>query len=197
MRRILSKEEEQKKGRKNQFLIGGVMILVMIASTVGYAFSRENTGTVSNSDKLIYNGFEFSRQTSGFWELTKGDYQFLFKYNPNETVKATSSLNLLASYSGKPLYVDSDNAEAVAEIYRNLFYQNRIVERFQEACLKGENCSNQDNPVKTCEDNLIVIKTGNQTGTIKQQQNCVFITGNSENLTSLSDSFLYKIIGVQ
>ena len=34
----------------------------------------------------------------------------------------------------------SDNSEAETEIYKNLFYQNQIVQRVQEACLAGEKC---------------------------------------------------------
>jgi len=193
MRKILSKEEEAKRTRKNQFFIGGAMILIMVASSLGYAFSREPTAT-SNSDKIIYNGFEFTKQ-SGFWNLNKGNYQFFFRYNPKETEKINPALNLLESYSGKPLYIYSENDEAAAEIYRNLFYQNQIVERGQSACLEGEKCKD-NSPIKTCESNFIIIKESNSTG-IKQQQNCVFIEGNMGNLTKLSDSFLFKIIGVQ
>ena len=195
MRKILSKGEEAKRTKRNQFLIGGAMVLVMVASVLGYAFGREEQGA-NNSDKLIYNGFEFVKQSSGFWSVNTGNYQFFFKYNPKETEKTTSTLNLLDSYANKPLYISSENIEAATEIYRNLFYQNRIVERVQNACLQGENCSDQNYPIKTCNDNLIVIKEGNKTE-IRQQNNCVFIMGKSENLTELSDSFLYKIIGVQ
>ena len=194
MRKILSKEEEAKRTRRNQFLIGGAMILVMVASVLGYAFGRENQ-TASNSDKLIYNGFEFVKQSSGFWSVNKDSYQFYFKYNPKETEKVNSALNLLSSYANKPLYIYSENIEAATEIYRNLFYQNRIAERVQDACLQGENCSNENYPIKTCDDNFVIIKEGNKTE-IKQQNKCVFIYGKSENLTSLSDEFLFKITGI-
>jgi hypothetical protein len=194
MRKILSKEEEAKKTKRNQFLIGGVLILVMVASTIGYAFTRDQTNTTANSDKIIYNGLEFTKQT-GYWNVNAGSYQFSFKYNPNETAQIASVLNPLGNYDSKPLYVNSDNIEATTELYRNLFYQNQIVERFQNACISGENCSDNA-PVKNCSDNLIIIKESNSTE-IKQQQSCVFINGNMGNLTELTDSFLFKITGIQ
>ena len=153
MRRILSKEQEGKKKRRNQFLIGGAMILVMFASLLGYAFGKEQQGT---NEKIIYNGFEFIKQ-SGFWNTNINNYQFFFTYNPKETPQISAVLNSLDSYSGKPLYIYSDNAEAATEIYRNLLYQNQIVERMQDACLKGEKCESNA-PLKTCEDNFIIIK---------------------------------------
>jgi len=191
MRRILSKEEEAKRARRNQFIIGGVMILIMFASILGYSLSREET---TNTEKVIYNEFEFTKQ-SGFWNLNKENYQFSFKYNPKETEKINPALNLLGSYANKPLYIYSENMEATTEIYRNLFYQNRIVERVQDACINGSRCDN-NYPIKNCESNFIIIKESNNTE-IKQQQNCVFISGNMGNLTELSDSFLFKLIGVQ
>ena len=190
MRKILSKEEEGKKRRRNQFFIGGAMILIMLASLLGYAFGKEQQ---ASSEKIIYNGIEFVKE-SGFWKANIGNYQFSFIYNPKETAKVSSILNLLNSYSGKPLYVYSESAEAMTEIYRNLFYQNQIVERVQDACLTGEKCES-NSPVKTCESNFIIIKESNTTE-IRQQENCVFIQGNMGNLTGLSDGFLFKITGI-
>ncbi len=192
MRKILSKEEEAKKARRNQLLIGGAMVLIMVASVLGYSLSREQTTT--GNDKIIYNGLEFTKQ-SGFWGVNIDSYQFFFKYNPQETKKINSALNPLKNYADKPLYIYSDNLEASSEIYRNLFYQNRIVERVNPACIEGEKCEEND-PVKTCENNFIVVRESNITE-VEQEQNCVFISGNMENLTMLSDEFLFKIIGVQ
>ncbi len=191
MRKILSKEQEGKKRRRNQLVIGGVLILVMLASTLGYAFTREPQETAT---KIIYNGFEFIK-TSDIWNANIGNYQFSFKYNPQEIQKIGVQLNLLDSYANKPLYIYSENAEAGAEIYKNLFYQNPIVERVQDACLSGEKCD-RNSPIKTCDNNFIIIKES-KSSSVKQNKSCVFIEGNSENLTKLSDSFLYKIIGVQ
>jgi hypothetical protein len=192
MRKITSKQEEEKKRRRNQFLIGGVMILVMLASVLGYAFTKEQQGS---SEKIIYNKIQFTKQSSGYWNANIGSYEFSFMYNPEETLKTSSVLNLLSSYFEKPLYIYSENSEATMEIYRNLFYQNKIVERLQDACLAGEKCEN-NSPVKTCEDNFIIIKESNSSE-IRQENNCVFILGDAQNLTKLSDSFLFKIIGVQ
>ncbi len=191
MRKIISREEEEKKTRRKQLLIGGVLILVMVVSVVGYAFNREEQ---NNTIKISYNGFEFT-QESGFWYVNVGNSQFSFLYNPEETENINSALNPLGNYEDKPLYISSENPEAGAEIYRNLFYQNQLVQRVQDACMEGEECSS-DAPIKNCTDNLIIIKESNSSK-IEQQGNCVFIEGSNENLTRLADGFLFKIIGVQ
>jgi hypothetical protein len=191
MRKIISKEEEKKKTSRKQLLIGGVMILVMVTSVIGYAFNREEK---SDTSKIIYNGFEFTKE-SGFWNVNVGNFQFSFLFSPEETEKINSGLNLLSNYEDKPLYIYSENSEAGTEIYRNMFYQSQIVQRMQNACIAGEKCAD-DVPVKTCTDNFIIIREGNSSS-VTQQDNCVFIEGNSENLTRLADGFLFKIVGVQ
>ena len=192
MRKILSQEEEAKKARRNQFLIGGAMVLIMVASVLGYSLSREEK---SNSEKIVYNGIEFTKQ-SGFWTANTGGYQFFFKYNPQETEKVNSMLSPLKNYADKPLYIYSDSDEAATEIYRNLFYQNQIAERIQSACLTEEGCEGNV-PIKTCDSNFIVIRESNSTKSIIQNNSCVFIEGDMGNLTKMGDEFLFKIIGVQ
>ncbi len=190
MRKILSKEQEAKKRRRNQFLIGGAMILIMVGSLLGYALGREQP---TGSEKIIYNNIEFTKQ-SGLWNANVGNYKFSFLYNPKETSKINFQLNSLSTYSGKPLYIYSENIEASTEIYRNLFYKNQIVERLQDACINGEKCESNA-PIKTCEDNFIVIKESN-IESVKQNRSCVFIEGRMENLTKLSDGFLFKVTGI-
>jgi hypothetical protein len=196
MRKIVSKEIEEKKRKRNQLVIGGLLVLIMVASSLGYAFTREQTGTgQTGTDKIIYNGYEFTK-ISNLWYTTSGNYQFSFIYNPNETGKINSALNPIGNYAGKPLYIYSDDAEATSDIYRNLFSQNKIVLRMQDACLQGRECNESSTPVKNCTDNFVIIEESSNTG-IKQQDNCVFIEGEPENLTMLTDSFLFRITGIQ
>lgn len=192
MRKIISKEESVKKSRRNQLIVGGVLILVMIASVLGYAFGKEQT---TDTERITYKGFEFTK-TGNLWNVNTGTYQLSFFYNPQETEKINSILNPLSLYSGKPLYISSESNEAETEIYRNLFYQNQVVQRVQNACFEGEKCKDESFPIKNCTDNVIIIKESNTTK-ITQQNNCVFIEGNKGNLTKLSDSFLFKLTGIQ
>lgn len=192
MRKIISKAEEQKKRRVNQLIIGGILILVMVLSVLGYSFGGNDED--NKKEKIIYRGFEFTKQ-NGFWALNRENLQFSFLYNPNEVAEINAILNPMSNYFDKPLYVYSESAEAETEIYRNLFYDNQIVQRAQNACPENEKCAG-DLPVKTCSDNFIIIREKDNSE-IKQEDNCVFIYGKKEDLSKLSDSFLFKIIGIQ
>jgi len=182
--------QKEKSNRTNQIILGIILVGMMFFSVVGYSFQGETGG---NTNKIIYNGFEFINQNE-YWFLEMGNYQFSFKFNPNQVGRIDSELKYLNSYSGKPLYISSENNEASSEIYRNLFYNNGIVQRMQSACLTAEECKD-NSPIKTCSDNFIIIKESTEVG-ITQNEGCVFITGPQEDLTQISDEFLFKILNV-
>ena len=66
----------------------------------------------------------------------------------------------------------------------------------QKACPEYVNCTDEDLPTKTCEDNFIIIKEGNYSNII-QDENCVFIEGKQEDLVQIVDEFLFKILGIK
>lgn len=189
MRKIISKYKESKRKKRNGIIIGLILVGVMLFSVLGYAFRGGGNDDIK---KLNYNDFEFVEQ-NGFWFTNIENFQFAFKYNPQQVEEIDSELKYLDNYYNKPLYISSENSEAELEIYRNLFYQNQIVQRMQSACL--EECD-ENLPVKTCEDNFIIIKENNISEII-QEENCVFIKGREENLTKITDEFLFKILGIR
>ena len=191
MRTIISKKDEQKKAKRNQFILSIILIMVMFSSIVGYSLSGLNE---TNSKSIVYNGINFV-QNNNLWYANIGDFQFSFFYNPTEVEQINSELNLLNQYKNLPLYIYSENSDAEAEIYRNLFYSNQVIQRMQYACLETEECA-EEIPIKNCSDNFIIIKKSEENKII-QQENCVFIEGKEEDLIKLSDSFLFKIMGIQ
>jgi len=184
MRKIVSKQDEGKKQRRNQIIVGGLLVFVMLFSVLGYSFQGERT------KKVKYNGYEFLAQGS-FWVLK--DRGFAFAYNPYEVNETGEHISGLPYYQGVPLYISSEDTGAEAEIARNL---EAVAQRIQLACLEGEKCQKDFLPVKTCEDNFILIKISN-ISKIEQNQSCVFIEGQKEELIKLADEFLFKILGIR
>ena len=188
MKKIRTKSSETKKQKRNQIIVGIVLIFVMFGSVFGVIVG--SFGQKKSEQKVDYNGFEFIWQND-FWFTSQGNLNFVFKYNPKQVEKIDSELNGVEDYYGKPLYIFSEDREAEIEIYRNL---NQIVQRIQPACLGDEACE-ENWPVKTCEDNFIIIKENDIAG-INQNQSCVFIQGGQENLTKITDEFLFKMLGI-
>jgi len=190
MRKILNKKQQKSKERFNQILVGIVLIFLMMLSIMGYSLiGREST--TKKQEKIVYNGFKFSK-VNNFWVLEEGEMQFIFKYNPEQVEKIDSEVNYLDFYYNQPLYISSENAEATSEIYNNL---GDLVLRMQNACLTEEGCE-EDLPIKGCDSNFIIIRESNIT-TINQNESCVFIEGNKEDLVSLTDEFLFKVFGIE
>ena len=188
MRKISSKETEKKKQKRNQIIVSVILIFVMFFSVLGFAF---NGGDNETTNKLNYNGFEFINQ-NGFWIFEKEAFQFVFRYNPKEVRGIDSEVDYINKYLDKPLYIYSENDEASSEIYNNF---DQIVQRMQFACFNEKECD-ENLPTKTCENNFIIITENNVTN-ITQTDNCVFIEGAQENLTMLTDEFLFKILGIR
>jgi len=188
MRKIVSKHKEARKKKRNQLIVGVVLIFIMFFSVLGYSFGRGNGEEII---KIDYNGFEFVEQ-NGFWELDIENFNFIFKNNPQQVEKIEGELKDLDNYYEKPLYIYSENNEAEWEIYRNL---DQVALRISPAYLEGEE-GDENLPTKNCENNFIIIKENNESGII-QDENCVFIQGKQENLTKITDEFLFKILGIE
>lgn len=186
MRKIKTREEEEKGRKRNQTILGILLILVMIVSSLGYAF----TSSDSANKKVKYGDYVF-KEVNGYWTVVIGEKEFSFFYNPTETDKLNISLNSIDKFSGKPLYISSEDSMAESEIARNL---NGIVSRMQYACL-NDKCEG-DFPIKTCEDNFILIKESDE-DRISQIKNCIFIEGKSESLPKLADEVLFDILGIR
>ncbi|MFH1787678.1 MAG: hypothetical protein ABH811_02725 [archaeon] len=184
MRSVISKKKEN---RTKQIVLGLILVGVMFISVLGYAFQGEEK---ESNKKIIHNGFEFTNQ-GDLWFLEIGNFIFAFKYHPKQVEKIGSKVNLLNQYLNKPLYIFSENSESEIEIVRNL---EPIVLRMRRAYLEGEE-GEENLPIKNCADNFIIIKENNITK-ISQNQSCVFIQGPKEDLTKITDEFLFKILSV-
>ncbi|MEK6879714.1 MAG: hypothetical protein AABY22_08915 [Nanoarchaeota archaeon] len=188
MRPIETQTDREQKQKRNQILIGIILIALMVFSTLGYAAFNGFGG--NNDGSFKYNGFKF-KNVNGLWTTNINGADYFFLYKPQEVNKRELILNPLNYYYNKPLYINSDNFEAQQEITRNFYY---ISESIREACLKGEDCNNENLPIKTCEDNFIIIKEGENK--IVQDKNCVFISGEFDSLVSLTNEFLYKLLDI-
>lgn len=190
MRRLVSKEEEARKKKRNQIILGFVLVLVLILSSISFALQgglgNADSGGVSG-DETEYNGFKFTNQ-NGLWVFES----FVFRYLPQEVDDIGFGIKPISNYQGKPAYVYSEDENAEIDVVVNL---GRVAQRVQKACPEGTNCS-VDLPVKTCNDNFIIIKEGIE-NSIVQENNCVFIKGKKEDLAALADQFLFKTLGIK
>ncbi|MFA5857219.1 MAG: hypothetical protein WC867_07690 [Candidatus Pacearchaeota archaeon] len=196
MKKIVSKNQLEKKNQRNQIIIGLILIGLMLLSTAGYALtSNENENTTD--EKVTYNNIQFIRSLD-YWKFNARGYEFYTKYNPVElNYTEVIITNDLEGYKGQTLYISSGNGEPNSELIRNI--DNRILLRAQKACLNNENCTNLNLPIKDCNnDNLVVFKEPkqNEKERVYQDNKCIIIVSSQENQTAYTDAFLFKLLNI-
>jgi len=194
MKAIESAGERDKRRKRNQIILGVIMIGLMLLSTAGYAVMNwEGTGT--NSGKIKYGNYTLLLE-NGFWTTEINGEKFYFEFLPNET-SGGNNLNLggLKVYSDKPLYIVSQDSYLAGKVATNL---GNSVERINPACISGENCTSSDLPVKNCStDNVIIIKDYDKP-TVEKKEKCVFIGAeNYLDKKKAIDEFFYRLLGIK
>lgn len=191
MEKIVTRSEKDFKNRRNQLIIGAVLIGLMVFSTLGYALG--NAGD-EESESVQFGPVEFNRDNTGYWNFNIDGFDFFTLYNPEEVGDINFfNQQSLQKYNGKPLYFVGGFQEPNIELSRNL---NSFVLRFNEACLDDE-CDG-DFPVKNCsEDNVIIFEEVEGSGSITQEENCVFIKSDLGNQTRYADAYLFKLLGIK
>lgn len=186
MREILSKEELEKKESRNRTIITIIIIVILAFSTAGYSLMQRQGSSSSTTEK--YKGYQFSLADDGLWHFIVNNQEYATQFTPKSTENISFSLKSI-SYANKPLYFSYDSdSRAVSELVRNL----KGAQRSQFVCT--DNCT-EDLPIKDCTNNVITIKIENTT-LIKQENNCVYISANSEDIIRASDAFIFKILGI-
>jgi hypothetical protein len=189
MRRIVSKEDEARRKKRNQIILGVALAVIMILSTISFAIQGQGTddGGSGNTEEKEYNSFTFTNQ-NGLWVLGS----FAFSYLPQEVENISFDVKSANDYQTQPAYIYSENSDAEAEVGINM---GLIAQRVQKACLEKTNCS-ADIPTKTCSDNFIIIKE-NINKSITREDNCIFIQGPQEEIVKVADEFLFKTLGIK
>lgn len=190
MKKIVSKYKQKKSDRRKQIIVSVILIGILFVSTIGFAFQGSDTNS-EEQDSIKSNGIKFTEQ-SGYWITEIDQAVFIFKYNPEQIQNLNPSVNSLNNYYNKVLYLNSENSEAELELFANM---GQFVTRIQRACLKDDECSYEEAPTKTCEDNIIIIKQAEEISII-QEQNCVYIQGPEQELTKITDEFLFNILEI-
>ncbi|NPE27051.1 hypothetical protein HNV12_03550 [Methanococcoides sp. SA1] len=201
MRKIKTEKDIERIQRRNNIILGVVMIGLLVFSYAGFSMMSAEEGESSVVSEL---GFDFFR-SNGLWKVVIGDEVFAFQNLPSEVEDVDVNLTLeIGDYSGKVLYFVNPG-EGVGEVLNNI---DRYVLRYQESCLEQDSgrsvvggrwsddlgnltiCEG-DLPVKTCEDNLIVFKQGENM--VYQNGSCVYLQGDIK----AADAFLYEVLGIK
>ncbi len=180
--KVRTKEARENKTRRN----AAIVCLVLLAlSTVGFAV----VNSFSNSGSSFGGSSEGFSREGNYWTLDVAGQKYYFSYLPSQVANISISGNFsLGDYYSKPLYFVNDDG-ASYEILNNLA---NYLQRWQEACVEDEACSNDELPVKNCSvDNIIIFKEGKDS--VSKNDNCVYISGDS---LKGADRFVYEVLKI-
>jgi len=193
IRKIRTQEEIAKEKRRNQIIIGVVMIGLLVLSTAG--FSLMSSDNEDSEDYVEENGYQFYRE-NGMWNILYGEKVMRFTYLPSEVGNVSTEVVKgsfdIAPYVNEPVYF-VDSGQVASEIVVNL---GDYFLRYQEACLDvNETECVGDLPVKDCMSNLIIYGGYEEEGETKvvREGGCVYIYGDP---VKGADAFLYKTLGI-
>ncbi|MFH0808489.1 MAG: hypothetical protein V1888_02635 [archaeon] len=187
MRKIKTMEDIERIRRRNNLIMGVIMIGLMVFASLGYSLMSADGESTSKISEL---GFDFVR-SDGLWKVAIGEEIFGFQYLPSEVSDVDVNLSIeLSEYSGQVLYF-ANPSEGASELLNNI---ERYILRYQEACLDSENESCEgDLPIKNCSSNLIVFEFGNDTK-VYDNESCVYVVGDSVRGV---DAFLYEVLDIK
>ncbi|MBR9704886.1 hypothetical protein GOV12_05720 [Candidatus Pacearchaeota archaeon] len=211
LKRLLTKEEQAKKTKINQILIGGVLILIMLFSTVGYSFMNagDNTGIVE------HKGVTYIFGENSYWNFNYEGLNYATRYNPIELSDIDLDLKGLSykELQGKIIYTAGEPDDYI--LWNNLY---QIVSRIGRACM-DDDCI-EDAPLKNCSEDFIiivneindVIDDNDDFGSedidnnesliddveigILKDENCVYITTDYQNQSRYIDKFFFGLMGL-
>jgi hypothetical protein len=196
IRKILSKEEMEKKDHKNKVIMSVVLAVIMLFSTAGY-FVMDFSSSKQNT--ITYNNVDFTKNDYGLWafSLNGNTYQTIF--NPQETENVSANIGAtIYQYSNQPLYFSAEPIEDIPDYASQEIIQGigNFIARVNYACLE-DNCT-RDYAIKNCSiDNVIIFKESEFNRTkITQEEKCVKIEYSAGEAERASDAFLFKILGV-
>ncbi|MFA5173722.1 MAG: hypothetical protein WC438_00910 [Candidatus Pacearchaeota archaeon] len=186
MKSVLNKKDE---GKRNQIILGVILLGLMIFSSLGYAFGDRQETT---SQKIEYKGIIFVKDNS-YWVSNINDMAITTLYNPLELENiSVGGSPEISDYSNEPLYFIGGSQEANYEIVRNI---GKVALRMGDACL-DENCEG-NYPIKNCSsDKIIIFKESDSEEKVYSEENCVYIVSSLENQTRGADAFLFKLLSI-
>lgn len=173
--------------------MGWFIIIVMVASTIGFALIQ---GVQESSSTKEYNGFKFYR-TQTEWFTRIDNQKFGFRYLPGEL----ENISIGTINTGiKKIYLVYDPLDE--ELNKDYFYRrvggilNYVGMTPQLACDKDEECP--DIPIRDCKEsfNMIYLKQNNESR-VYNEDNCLVIQAeNNVELDKISERLIYKLLGI-
>jgi len=186
---------DAKPKRKNfSAILVGLILFIMIFSSVAIAFFNSSPATEDNSI-IEYNGFKFRNDGSG-WFLNINNREYGFEYPPValENVKSADLKEESFSIGDYILFDPADFSDTDYEIgrLRDFFLARGAF--VSVGCVKTENCNGL--PVKSCDNTRAVLLRRGENTQIYKENKCIVLEAREGEEITVINRFMYGILGV-
>ncbi|MCX6711828.1 MAG: hypothetical protein NT139_02210 [Candidatus Woesearchaeota archaeon] len=190
------KNINKKESRIKKLILPFILVFLMVGSVFTVILSGS-----SNENEVKYNNLKFTKTNEG-WISYINDRKVVLFNNPKDLENMSiSNINLQDLNSAQKIYLSINPDENIQQAY-TLFNTNikpllRTI--LVNSCnIDNEKCANL--PLKTCTDasqlqKVIILEESNSTK-IEYNNNCLYISGNQEDLTKIIDKLTLNLLGV-
>jgi len=176
LKKIRTQEEIATAEKKKIRWISGILLFILIASTLGFAL-MSGEKTTNNQNQAV--------ASNGKFMASFGSNTLYFTNNMSDIENVSIDVNrTLNDFYGNRVYLDTNNSYVYSEIYSIL---GNYVQKITIACYGS--CE-KDLPEKSCNDTIIVFRQAAE-NKVYENGNCTFIEGDLKAV----DAFLYKTFG--
>ncbi len=181
---------EDKRRKRNAYLIGGFMIFLMVSLSLGYI---EFADSATPPSAIQDSGMTFIPVAGGGYAVQIGKDRVMFDYLPRDVV---SFSHVSLSLAPSRVYLVSDLLDSEYGYQRLaafLAYKEFFV---QPACLAAEGCG--DLPVVSCTDTsrqIIILRQQTSSG-ISVDGSCVVVGFTEAEQIQIISLLIYQLLGV-
>lgn len=178
-----------------------ILPLILVFLMIGSIFTIFLSGSSNNSNEVTYNNLKFTKTDTG-WISYINNKQIVLINNPNDLKNIQiPNINLQDLNSAQKIYLSVNPNENIQQAYAlfNTDIKPLLRSNIINACTVDiAKCANL--PLKTCKDasqlqKVIILEESNSTK-IEYNNNCLYISGNQEDLTKIIDKLTLNLLGV-
>jgi hypothetical protein len=211
MKKLEVRSEKESKKRRNNLIIGIIIVALMVFSSLGYVIVERTTGSETGNE---YNGYEFVKVSSGTyggWQTilkSFSDKKLVTSYLPQDVLNYSGTGADLFYFSGRTMYIIVSSQSDIQASYDFLYNLNGVVSRMQFACsYDNENssfCQTSNFPLKSCDDTsysttVVKIDLNSTTTDYKINKSCYTLSGQEgkgSDFVKMTDNLIFKLFGV-
>ncbi len=187
---------QKKESRIKKLILPLILVFLMIGSTFTIFLSGS-----SNENEVKYNNLKFTKTDEG-WLSYINNQKIVLINNPKDLENIQiSNINLQDLNSAQKIYLSINPNENIQQAYLNFNTNIKPLLRtiLVNSCTTDiEKCANI--PIKTCVDTsefqkVIILKESNESK-IEYKNNCLYLSGNQEELIKYIDKLTLTLLGV-